>query len=273
MTEIIPPIIVKCFCGEDEKSGNPAGVYIDSTLDDKTKQQVANKLNLPVTVFVSNSKSSIPSIEYFYPNKKMPLCLHGTLAAAYVLFGDLDQKSMKFTLPSGKILTLNGDKNQIIEIEVLPEEVVQQPSLSLDLSSVLLNIDEVDISNNLPFMVASVGSPKLLMPIASVEILAKLTPNYSEIGKWSIRNKVNGIYAYSCDEHEPDSFQARGFNPLTGHNEDAATGVAAAALAFQLKKSITVKQGAALGVPCEISVRYTSSGSLWVGGKVKLAIY
>ncbi len=268
MTDIVKPMIVTCFCGEDEKSGNPAGVYIDSIFDDEAKQQIACQLNLPVTVFVSNSKSSIPSIEYFYPNKKMPLCLHGTLAAAYALFGGLEQKSIQFTLASGKILTLNIDKNQMIQVEVIAEAVVQQPLLSSSLISLLLNVNKVDIANNLPFMVASVGSPKLLIPIASAEMLEKLSPNYSEIEKWSIKNKVNGIYAYSRDVNALNSFQARGFNPITGHNEDAATGVAAAALAYALKKSITVKQGSALGIPCCIDVRYENQVSLWVGGKV-----
>lgn len=84
MSDIPQPIIVKCFCSEDDKTGNPAGVYVNQVLDDEIKQQIARNLNLPVTVFISDNKSDIPQIEYFYPNKKMPLCLHGTLAAAYV---------------------------------------------------------------------------------------------------------------------------------------------------------------------------------------------
>lgn len=269
MTKITQPIIVKCFCGEDDQSGNPAGIYIDQMFDNETKQQIANRLNLPVTVFVSDSKSDVPSIEYFYPNKKMPLCLHGTLAAAYILFDTCDQKNMQFSLSNGKILRLNKNIDQILEVEVCQEQIEQPPSLSLDLGSELLNVNKLDLSNNLPFIVASVGSPKLLIPISSTDILANLTPNYPEIERWSIKNKVNGVYAYSVEQHELDSFQARGLNPLTGHNEDAATGVAAAALAFQLKKSITVKQGSTLGLPCEISVRYENPKSIWVGGKVR----
>lgn len=73
MSDIPQPIIVKCFCSEDDKSGNPAGVYINQVLDDETKQQIARNLNLPVTVFVSNTQSGVPKIEYFYLNKK---CLY-----------------------------------------------------------------------------------------------------------------------------------------------------------------------------------------------------
>src|SRR3990167_7520259 len=130
MSKIVDPIIVKCFCGEDDKSGNPAGVYVDQIISDEQKQQIANKLNLPVTVFVSNSTDHIPSIEFFYPNRKMPLCLHGTLAAAHVLFSKSDQKCMVIRTLSGKLLQLNQNTSNHFEVEVFPEQI-EQPSLSL----------------------------------------------------------------------------------------------------------------------------------------------
>lgn len=269
MSDVPQPIIVKCFCSEDDKSGNPAGVYINLVLDDETKQQIARNLNLPVTVFVSDNESDIPQIEYFYPNKKMPLCLHGTLAAAYVFFTGRQQKNMMFSTPNGKILKLNKDVDGNFEVGVCAESVNQPSILSLTVGADLLNIDIGDISKTLPFVVASVGSPKLLIPVSSADILANLSPNHLEIEKWSIANKVNGIYVYSGYDERADSFVARGFNPLTGHNEDAATGVAAAALSYQLKKSITVKQGHMLGLACKINVRYANQNSLWVSGKVK----
>lgn len=176
---------------------------------------------------------------------------------------------MMFRTPIGKILKLNKDVDRNFEVEVCSESVNQPSILSLAVGADLLNIDSGDISKTLPFVVASVGSPKLLIPVSSADILANLSPNYLEIEKWSIANKVNGIYVYSVYDERAYSFVARGFNPLTGHNEDAATGVAAAALSYQLKKSITVKQGHMLGLACKISVRYANQYSLWVSGKVK----
>ena len=268
MSDIPQPVIVKCFCSEDDKSGNPAGVYINQLLDDEAKQQIASSLNLPVTVFVSDTEGAVPQIEYFYPNKKMPLCLHGTLAAAYVFFTGRKQEGMMFSTPGGKLLKLNKGVDENFEVEVCPESVDQPSMLTLTVGADLLNIDIGDISKTSPLVVASVGSPKLLIPVSSTDTLANLNPNYLEIEKWSITNKVNGIYVYSADEERADNFIARGFNPLTGHNEDAATGVAAAALSCQLKKSISVRQGHALGLFCEINVRYVSQLSIWVGGKV-----
>ena len=123
------------------------------------------------------------------------------------------------------------------------------------------------ISTHLPMGVASVGSPKLLIPIVSSHELFKLKPNFAIIEKWSIENNVNGVYAYARDENDL-VFHARGFNPKTGHNEDAATGVAAAVLSMLLKKDIIVKQGRSINQPCSIFVRYLSKESIWVGGLV-----
>ena len=265
MSKIIDPTIVKCFCDKDDESGNPAAIYIDQFIDDKQKQQIANKLNFPVTVFVVKAKHDIPSIEFFYPNRKMPLCLHGTLAAAHVLFSGSALCSMSIRAPSGKHLRLNKNAPNHFEVEVTPEPV-EQPFLSLLTGSRLLNIDTSEISKDLPFTVASVGSPKLLIPISSQDRLADLNPDYSEIEKWSLANRVNGVYTY-CHDAGADIFYARGFNPMTGHKEDAATGVAAAALSFQLARSIAIKQGQLLGMPCKINLRFVSKNSIWVGGR------
>lgn len=73
--------------------------------------------------------------------------------------------------------------------------------------SQLLNIDAANISASLPFIVASVGSPKLLIPI-SANTINNLNPNYLEIEKWSIKSRVNGIYVYSIDLDKYDSFYA-----------------------------------------------------------------
>ncbi len=267
MNTIVDPIIVKCFCDEDDKSGNLAGIYIDQYISNEDKQQIASRLNLPVTVFVTNAKNDIPLVEFFYPSRKMPLCLHGTLAAGYVLFSEFKLSNMSVRAPGGQILNLNRNASNYFEVEVTPDQF-EQPSLSLLKASQLLNIDISDINKDLPFAVASVGSPKLLVPISTRDNLDNLNPDYVEIENWSLENKINGIYAYFYDP-VTDIFYARGFNPVTGHKEDAATGVAAAALSSQLSRNIIVKQGQILGMPCKINLRFVSPNSIWVGGEIR----
>ncbi len=71
--------------------------------------------------------------------------------------------------------------------------------------------------------VASIGSPKLLIPIKQLDILATLNPKFDFIKKWSIENGINGLYVYSADVNNKNhNYVARGFNPKGGKNEDAA---------------------------------------------------
>ncbi len=70
-------------------------------------------------------------------------------------------------------------------------------------------------------------------------------------------------------------FDARQFPKSSGYPEDAATGIAAAALAFGLldnglveatERPIRVRQGRAMGRPSEITVRFRGGGAAAVQG-------
>ena len=79
-------------------------------------------------------------------------------------------------------------------------------------------------------------------------------------------------------------FDARQFPKSSGYPEDAATGIAAAALAFGLLENgsveasdrlIRVRQGRAMGRPSEIAVRFRVDVAgrvqgCWLGGNVRL---
>ena len=81
-----------------------------------------------------------------------------------------------------------------------------------------------------------------------------MLPNLDLISQWCKKYSVNGVYVYSNDTEQPHSdYVGRNFNPLFSHQEDIATGVAAAALAFILnlkndkkKNNFTIEQGANL---------------------------
>ena len=80
--------IINCFSTNETNSGNPAAVVSHFLGDKYAKQKLAKELGLPVTVFLSKVSSENCNLEFFYPDTEMPLCLHGTLGAAYILFKD-----------------------------------------------------------------------------------------------------------------------------------------------------------------------------------------
>jgi predicted PhzF superfamily epimerase YddE/YHI9 len=111
---------------------------------------------------------------------------------------------------------------------------------------------------------ASVGSAKLLVEVSAPSVVSTLDPDLAGIADWSRKHGVSGMYVY-CRLRD-DVFQGRNFNHLERRFEDAATGVAAGALAVSLKRDITVLQGDTLGQPCTIQVRYAHE-ALQVGGR------
>ncbi|OGQ04709.1 MAG: hypothetical protein A2W61_05945 [Deltaproteobacteria bacterium RIFCSPLOWO2_01_44_7] len=260
--------ILNCFCTDDPQSGNPAAVVSGFSGSAEGKQQLASQLVLPVTVFIKDQDLSQPILEYYYPSTIMPLCLHGTIGAAYHLMKLRRSDTLICNTTSGLKLDamLLGE---VVKIKVCNELLSPIDWDEHEICNIL-GIDRSDIENRLPFQVASVGSPKLLVPLHSHQRLAALQPHFDLLTSWSIKNKVNGVYVYTKNQKISDVFHARGFNPKTGHKEDAATGVAAAALACCLRRDLTIEQGQSIHRPCRIQVIYKSDEEIWIGGSVAL---
>ena len=248
--------IYNCFCLDANSAGNPAAVVFDFNGDDKDKQGIATHLNLPVTVFITNTAT--PSLRFFYPEKEMPLCLHGALAAGYFLMEKNNQTHCTVQTANAQ-LQLTKQNNRV-QITVSEQQIKSCDIDKTEIQQMLKIHNGTDI---LSYTVKSVGSPKLLVQMASSKILNNLHPDFDLIKQWSKDRDINGLYVYAKQDNH---FIARGFNPKGGHNEDAATGVAAAALTLALQQSITVFQGETLHQPCKLEVVYQDSEHILVGG-------
>lgn len=112
------------------------------------------------------------------------------------------------------------------------------------------------------------------MPIAARDRLLELEPDFAALKNWSANREVNGAYAYTLNKEGAIRISARAWNPLSGQNEDAATGVAAAALVLALRprfKShvlVVIEQGInSLGN--HIYVKSLSASEALVGGRIR----
>ena len=112
----------------------------------------------------------------------------------------------------------------------------------------------------------SAGSAKLLLELDNTESLRRLTPNLARIVAWGREAGVNGCYVYA--RLDDGVYQGRNFNHLDPALEDAATGVAAAALSLHLRRALVLRQGDWQGNPCELRTRF---GGEWVevGGRCR----
>ena len=261
--------ILNCFCTDSPNSGNPAGVIFNFSGNKTEKQKLAQQRQLPVIVFVDQVDSDIPILQFFYPNLETNLCLHGALAAGFLLMNQRRAEHMTVSNTVGKLLQAIKLGNQIVQIKVSAEPAAPTYNPDQRVLKQLLNLaDFNEISTDLPMTVASVGSPKLFIPLRSAESLATLHPNFDLIKQWSLDNKINGLYIYASESTHPLLLQARAFNPKTGQNEDAATGVAAAALAVVFKKDLIIKQGHFISKSSQLTVTYYHPEEIYVGGKI-----
>ncbi|KAG6900271.1 hypothetical protein C0993_000459 [Termitomyces sp. T159_Od127] len=135
--------------------GNPAAVvFTDLTQPDKTLQDIAQNLNQPITAFVSDQplsrsfdrplRSVAFSVRWYTTNRtEVPLCGHGTLAAAKAIFErpDVAQDTEVVelhTLARG-VITAVRRPGGLIQIEMPATETQQVSSEEFTRISKILN--------------------------------------------------------------------------------------------------------------------------------------
>ncbi|KAG5647673.1 hypothetical protein DXG03_008396 [Asterophora parasitica] len=136
--------------------GNPAAVvFTDMSLSKDTFMDVAQNLNQPVTAFLSASplpsreaKTVAFSVRWFTSSRQeLPLCGHGTIAAAKAVFSrdnvTKDVEILKFHTLTRGIMTARRRQGGFIEIELPSTNVVDaSPEEYARLSALVLRAAE-----------------------------------------------------------------------------------------------------------------------------------
>lgn len=255
---------LKCF-GEHSGDGNPALVIEGGDSGEAERLALARSRNATCVFLDAGDGQAAPRVlDYFYPHARSPLCLHATLAAAAVLFerhGSGAPVSVT-TAMRGQALELSRDGADIFV--KLARQEAPQDAVVPGLAARLLGAPGL-VPMSKP-VVASVGSPKLLIEVQEAATLHGLRPDLALVSDWGNANGVNGCYVY-C--RLPDGrYEGRSFNHLDPALEDSATGVAAGALTAHLGRGITLLQGRATGRACLIRTRVDGDAIL-VGGRVQ----
>jgi PhzF family phenazine biosynthesis protein len=97
-------------------------------------------------------------------------------------------------------------------------------------------IDEI-ASNESPIQAVSVSRPKLIVPLKDWRILNRLEPDFDALWRMCDALHVSGLYPFTrhTNQEKADA-ESRQFPLRAGFLEDAATGVAAAALGAYLAR-------------------------------------
>ncbi|MGK5009039.1 PhzF family phenazine biosynthesis protein [Janthinobacterium sp. MDB2-8] len=254
--------LLKCF-GAAPGGGNAALVVENEHGSVTARQAFARERQVSACVFIDRQADGGIVLDYFYPHTRSPLCLHATLAAAHVLLTAPDAPAtltVSTAMRGQALQLLRSAAGLFIGLAPQPAPAVMvEKYVPSELMGQHMHLAS-------PPVIASVGSPKLLLEVADCTTLRALQPNLELIADWSALHQVNGCYAY-CRTGESE-YEGRNFNHLDPALEDSATGVAAGALAAHLQQSLRLQQGHVTQQPCLIEVQY-SAQAIWVGGMVQ----
>jgi PhzF family phenazine biosynthesis protein len=279
---------VRVFAGGDGIGGNPAPIVLDAAgMNDQDMMALAAASGHESGFVVPTSLGTDFGLRFFVPRHEMEMCGHATVGALWCL-----RQAGRWLGDSASVETLSGRVHGFVRHAGTPQEIIEitQPPGTIEVLDVADDVaqiaDALGVSDEdllpLAMLNSSTSRVKTLIGIRSVEVLDSLQPSFDRVQGVCEAIGSTGLYPFAIESLERRVFHARQFPKASGYPEDAATGIAAAALLFGLRRHglvaadeevVTVHQGRAMGHPSEIRVRFEldSSGQprgCFLGGRV-----
>lgn len=239
----------------NNQGGNPAGVVLDADLlTSKQKLEIAGKVGLSETAFVSRSAIADFQLTFFTSNRQIAHCGHATIATfSYLAQHDQipNAQTSKETIDGRREILIKGD---LAFMEQKAPSYFDPTGLQQKILE-SINITPNDLSY--PISVVNTGNSFLIIPLRSKSILQNLEPNFTLIEEVSEELDLIGYYPFSLEtfasEHDAST---RMFGPRYAIPEESGTGMAAGPLACYLfdrvgiqKQQFLIEQGWCMNPP------------------------
>ena len=264
----VPIYGVDVFTTEYYK-GNPAAVCIlDRQLDEERMKSIALEMNLSETAFLLpiDLDLSIYSLRWFTPQVEVPLCGHGTIAAAKVLFQEfaLNSDNIIFQTKSGQVSAKKHKSGIAIDF---PLDEVMDFKLPKGLMEAMgiTDYEDVRIGKN---------TRKIIIKVKDYETVKELNPNFEAMKNIQSIEDLKGIAVTTKGNVEYD-FISRYFNPWAGVNEDPVTGSVHTVLAPYWSEVLDKKQMLAYqasGRPGEIGIEIKDNNRIKLIGQAVVVL-
>ncbi|MBI3654295.1 MAG: PhzF family phenazine biosynthesis protein [Acidobacteria bacterium] len=226
--------------------GNQLAVYLDGNgLDKATMQNIAREMNYSETTFLLPPESSGDfRVRIFTPHEELPFAGHPLVGSGFVIVA---QKMKAWSAPSTNVRLETGVGEIVIKVDITndqpgftemtqPLPVVQSVWTDTARLAKALALAESDIaSTNLPVQVLFNGIPVLMIPVASLQAVARIKVDAAGLADISHEAGAKTVMAFTMETLLPSStVHCRVFAPVEGILEDAATGSANGPLGFYL---------------------------------------
>lgn len=267
------PLIVAA-CLRDGRGGSPTAVLPETGMSDAGRRRVPADAGASHAVFVhvprATDGNGRTALRFFTTEGELPACGHGTVAA---LARSSGADAFQATLESARTFDATAHRlagTDVWRVSFDPGPVAIRETTDREHQPIL---DALGAPIATPGIhEASVGRPRLLVPVASRAELASLTPDFDRLREACDRRGLLGCYVYSPPA--PDGrLAARMFAPSIGVPEDIAnansTACLAALLATRGIPEIAVDMGDSLGAPATVTAGGTPT-RVRVGGTARI---
>ncbi|MBO9643248.1 MAG: PhzF family phenazine biosynthesis protein [Pseudacidovorax sp.] len=273
--------------------GNPVPFVADaSSMTPEGMQEVA-RMTGHESAFALKPTDGAANIRlrFFVPKHEMEMCGHATVGTLWALkqWGMWDGAPVRIETLSGLV---DAEWDADGALAWISQPTVQRAELTDIERAAVAEVLGLP-TGRLPAMTNSATSRvKTLVEMPDIASLNALTPRFEAMEALCISIGSTGLYPYAVagqDDHGRLQVAARQFPRSSGYPEDAATGIAAAALWGHLAASgrvsmgesdtssiCTIRQGDAMGRPSAIQIRarFDESGrpaGCWLSGRVTWA--
>lgn len=271
--------------------GNPVPLVADAKGMDTAQMQEIARTHGHESAFVL--PADVPGadwrLRFFVPHHEMEMCGHATVGTLWAL-----RRWGAWRTPTARVQTMSG----LVDVEWdearqrvwISQPAVREGGLEPGAAALVARTLRLGAVTTPRQMVnAATSRVKTLVPLSSVATLQSLEPDFAAMESTCDAIGSTGLYPYALqtDGHAagPIVF-ARQFPRKSGYPEDAATGIAAAALWGHLAAAgaiatgsasapvvCTVRQGDAMGCPSAIAVRPRfdapdAVAGCWLSGEV-----
>lgn len=237
--------------------GNPAGVVLGAdTLSEEEMLQIAGKVGLSETAFVSQSVTEGFKLDFFTPNMRIAHCGHATIAAFSYLaeLGRVQEgETSKLTVDGPRKIIIQDGAAYMEQTAPRYSEPKDWTDFNVTEQSVLtsLGLNRNDLDRNINMKLVNTGNSFVIIGVKNTAILKSIKPDHEAISDISEKLDLIGFYVFTTDgaatTHDATT---RMFAPRYAIPEESATGMAAGPLACLLhdymgieKKEITIAQG------------------------------
>ncbi|MFG2873667.1 PhzF family phenazine biosynthesis protein [Streptomyces sp. NPDC048337] len=248
-------------CLRDGTGGSPTAVLDEAPIGDEQRRRVPGLAGTSHAVFVSapgGPEGGPVSLRFFTSEGELPACGHGTVAALAFLAARNGGERYRTTLhASGRVFggwSLWDGTEADAAFEPGPVTLREPPRAEYE--DVLAALGVPAHAPAPGAAIASVGRPRLLLPLATKHDLAALAPDFDRLRTACDRLGLLGCYVHSVPE-PTGRVAARMFAPSIGVPEDIANANSTACLAAHLAgrgtTRIAVDMGDSLGSPATIT--------------------